>query len=88
MWSSLLCGGQPLPSARFRVSLAGMQHKSGRYHSLNQHRPLLLCGYEFSYSVPSTFPSGETSISLILPFFVLPFSSMLSWPLNLSLYAA
>ncbi len=41
-----------------------------------------------SYSVPSTLPSGETSISLILPFFVLPFSSMLSWPLNLSLYAA
>jgi hypothetical protein len=37
------------------------------------------------YSVPSSFPSGETSTSTILPDLDLPFSSMLSCPLNLSL---
>ncbi len=34
--------------------------------------------WPLSYSLPSTLPSGETSISLILPDFVLPFSSILS----------
>ena len=41
--------------------------------------------FSLPYSVPSNFPSGETSTSMILPDLVLPFSSMLSCPLNLSL---